>query len=63
MLTAAEVQEKLRVSRDTVGRLIASGELKAHKVGTGRNGQYRIEEADLQDFLDRAAERAKAEAS
>lgn len=63
LLTAAEVQERLRVSRDTVFRLIAAGDLKAHKVGSGRNSRYRIDEADLQVFLDRAAERAKAEAS
>lgn len=43
------VAEFLGVSERTVRRLIAGGELKAHRIG----GSLRISEADLRAYLDR----------
>jgi excisionase family DNA binding protein len=33
-LSAAEARERLRVSRDTLSKLIKSGDLKSYKVGS-----------------------------
>ncbi|MDR2453615.1 MAG: helix-turn-helix domain-containing protein [Bifidobacteriaceae bacterium] len=46
-LTVAEVAETLRVSDMTIYRLIASGELRALKVGRS----YRIPAESLQEWL------------
>lgn len=60
-LSATEVCERLRVSRDTLTQLIKSGDLKASKIGQYRNSHYRIAEADLTAYLDRQAEEAAAQ--
>lgn len=50
MLSVAEVAKRLKVSDQTVLRLIAAGELLAYRVGRA----YRVAEADLRSYLDRA---------
>jgi excisionase family DNA binding protein len=45
--TVAKVADRLQVSTRTVRRWIASGELKAHKLG----GVVRISDEDLRAFL------------
>ena len=47
MLRIEDVTEKLNVSQKSVRRYIHSGKLKSKKIG----GVYRIEESDLQNFL------------
>ena len=47
MLRIEDVTEKLNVSQKSVRRHIHSGKLKSKKIG----GVYRIEESDLQNFL------------
>ena len=47
VMTVAEVQELLKISRKTVYRLIASGDIKARKVG--RN--YRISKRSIMGFM------------
>ena len=59
-LSATEVAERLRVSRDSLTKLIKSGDLKASKIGSSPNSPYRILEADLDAYLDSQAERATA---
>ena len=60
-LSATEVCDRLRVSRDTLTKLIKSGDLKASKVGPHFNSHYRIKEEDLDAYLDKqAAEAASA---
>jgi len=51
LLTPAEVAAELRISSPTVYRLIATGELRAARVG----GQLRIERADVEALLARRA--------
>ena len=50
-LTAAEACERLRVSHETLRKLIKSGDLKAHKVGPGRTSPYRISEEDADAYI------------
>ncbi len=50
LLTPSEVAKRLRISRRTAYRLIERKELKAIKVSLGI---YRIEEKDLQDFINK----------
>jgi len=49
LLTVADVQERLSVSRDTVGRLIASGDLTPVRIGRA----VRIANADVDEFIAR----------
>jgi excisionase family DNA binding protein len=56
MLTVQEVADRLRVSAQTVRRLIEDGELIAHRIGQ----QLRIAEEDLQAYLDRTVVRPVA---
>jgi excisionase family DNA binding protein len=49
LLTIAAVQERLSVSRDTVGRLLAAGELTPVRIGRA----VRVSDADLDDFITR----------
>jgi excisionase family DNA binding protein len=51
LLSVAAVADSLSVSRDTVYRLIASGQLPAVDVGTGR-AKTRIRETDLNVWVD-----------
>jgi excisionase family DNA binding protein len=50
LLTIKEVAEQLKVSDDTVRRLIWTGQLSAHRV----LGQLRINRDDFDDYLARA---------
>ena len=50
MLTANEVAERLRVSKQTITVLVRKGELKAVRVGN----LLRFEESDIEEFIDRA---------
>ena len=52
-LTSVEACERLRLSRDTLHKLIHSGALAAHKTSTGRTAPYRISEAAIADYLQR----------
>ena len=49
VFTIDEIAERLRVSRDTVRRLIERGELRAMKIGS----QWRIAEEDLDAYVRR----------
>lgn len=49
VLTIPQVAERLKVSRNTVYRLISAGELPAVTVGSVQ----RIAEADLQKYIER----------
>jgi excisionase family DNA binding protein len=52
-LTRAEACERLNVSRETLRKLIKSGELKAHKTSAGRTSPYRISEEAIRDYVKR----------
>jgi Helix-turn-helix domain len=52
LLSVSEAALRLGVSAHSI-RYVASGELKASKLGPGTNSPIRIEERDLQRFLDR----------
>lgn len=54
-LSSKEARTRLGVSRDTIEKLIKSGDLKAIKIGNGRTGHYRISEDELQDYIERQA--------
>ena len=58
MLTAAEAREQLGVSRETLRKLIKSGDLKATKTGGSRNSHYRLSEDDIADYIERASVKA-----
>jgi excisionase family DNA binding protein len=45
----SEAAREIRVSERTIRRAIASGELRALRLG--ENGRYRIRSTDLDDFL------------
>lgn len=49
VLTVEEVAKELRVSPQTVRKLIDDGELKAFKVGF----QWRIRRRDLEEYIER----------
>jgi excisionase family DNA binding protein len=51
--TAQEVAEKLTMNRQVIVRKMQSGEIKAYKIGK----EWRVEEEDLQDWLDRQSNR------
>jgi excisionase family DNA binding protein len=57
-LTAAEACERLRVSRDTLHKMIKTGILKAHKAGKGVTSPYRISEEDIAAYIERQTARA-----
>jgi excisionase family DNA binding protein len=50
LLTVGEVAERLGVSRRTIERKIASGELPALRLG-GRRSPLRVDAAELQAWL------------
>lgn len=52
LMTAREVQEELRISRATVDRLFAAGDLPSFKV----RGSRRVRREDLQQFIARRME-------
>ena len=51
LLAVSQVAKRLGMCRETVVRLIGSGDLRASRIGR----QWRVSERDLQDFIDRAA--------
>ncbi len=54
LLDIKQVREVLGLSERTVFRLIKSGELKGFKVGR----EWRFEESDITDFIQRQREKA-----
>lgn len=62
-LTVSEVAKELRVSRDTIERLIGSGQLRATCVrtsnGRGRRNRYRIHRDWLNEYLLNQSTRAQ----
>jgi excisionase family DNA binding protein len=53
LLSVTETAMRLGVSTHSVRRYVGTGELKASKLGPGSNSPIRIEERELQRFLDR----------
>lgn len=60
-LTLADVAEVLNLELDEVRRLIASNELRAIQMGEG--GAWRVEQRELQNFVDDQYERRRREAA
>ncbi|MFD2675347.1 helix-turn-helix domain-containing protein [Gulosibacter bifidus] len=58
-LTLADVAEVLNVELDTVRQLVASNELRAIQIGTG--GAWRVEQTELQQFVNDQYERRRRE--
>ena len=54
MLTGAQVRERLGIGREKFLELVKTGELAAIKLGTAQNAPYRIDEADLADYIERS---------
>jgi len=52
VLKAAEVQKRIRASRNTTYALIASGAIRSVRLGDGANAPIRVTESALRDFLD-----------
>ena len=50
MLTSKEVAERLVITERTVLNFIKKGTLKAYRIG----GQYRIDETDLNEFINQS---------
>jgi excisionase family DNA binding protein len=58
-LTFAEACDHIRVSPETLRKLLKSGEIKAHKNGTGgRTSHYRIDRASLDAYIEQRSARA-----
>ena len=51
LLTVDEAAAKLRVSRWSISRRVASGEIPALRVGSGPRAPIRIDEHELQAWL------------
>lgn len=51
LLTAKDIENRLRLSRNTVYKLLQTGQLKSIKV----NDDYRITEEALEEYLSRLA--------
>lgn len=51
LLTLDEAAETLRISEDSVRRLIASGAIKSVDVGTARRSRTRVTRAALEEFI------------
>ena len=52
MLTTRQAAEKLQVHPETLRQWIREGQLKAIHFGKGQKPRIRIDEADLQAFID-----------
>ncbi|NLX15226.1 MAG: helix-turn-helix domain-containing protein [Phycisphaerales bacterium] len=54
-LTVTEVADELKVSRDTIERLIGSGQMKAASIetpkGRGKRSRYRVRRDWMEDFM------------
>lgn len=51
LLTAEQADAQLRVSRRTLGRLIASGRLRVSRTDPGPHGHLRVSVAELRRFV------------
>lgn len=51
LLTVHEVAARLRLSRISIYRRIAGGELPATKLGPGRAARIRVRASDVEDYL------------
>jgi excisionase family DNA binding protein len=58
-LTVADAAERLKVSEAKVRAMIASGQLPARNISTGRRPTWRILESDLEKVGMRSAPRAR----
>jgi excisionase family DNA binding protein len=56
LLTAKQVAAELKVHINTVWKYILNGQLKAHKLGSGPRGHWRVRREDLEAFLQGAGE-------
>ena len=52
MLTPQQAATRLNIHVETVRRMIRDNRLTATKLGTGRRARLRIDETDLQAFID-----------
>ena len=52
-LSSEEACKRLRLSRDTLHKLIKSGALRAHKTSPGRTAPYRISEEAIAEYIRR----------
>ena len=52
MMTPAEVAERLGLNVYTIRRMIHDGRIPASRMGTGTHARLRIDEADLQAFIE-----------
>ena len=59
-LSSEEACKRLRLSRDTLHKLIKSGALRAHKTSSGRTAPYRISEQAIAEYLERQTVEATA---
>lgn len=53
ILSASEVAAVLHVTRQTVGRWIRDGKLRARMIRTGQRGTYQIRRSDVVEFVRR----------
>lgn len=53
LLTRKEVADLLRVDPRTVERWLRSGKLKGYKLGSGKTAPWRIDEVEVQKFLEK----------
>ena len=53
VLTFKEACEHLRISHETLRKLIKDGEIKAVKAGGGRTSPYRISIESLNEYIER----------
>ena len=53
IMTVREAAEHLGVSPETVYRLIQQDGLRAFRLGAGSGGRWRIDRADLDDYVER----------
>jgi excisionase family DNA binding protein len=61
LLTVPEVAARWKVSRSTVWRRIAAGELPAVRIGSGPHAPVRVDPAALDDFLHGASGKPPAD--
>jgi len=59
LFTVPEAASWLRVSRSTVYRLIADGELRAVNIGLGRQSKTRVRVDDLASYIDHKTQPAQ----
>ena len=60
MLTAAQVRERLGISRATLEQLIRTGEIEAIRISSAPGSAFRISEQALADYVRRQTVRPEA---